>query len=118
MWTAAESAGVYGAFIRLLLLTVQRRETLLQMRWSDLDGDLWRIPIAERAKGTGGDLRLPKQAQVIIAALPHFAGNPYVFAGQGAKPIAGLAGRKAALDKACGLSGWRVHDLRRTARSS
>jgi integrase len=41
-----------------------------------------------------------------------------VFAGRGlAVPIGGISKFKAALDRAAGVSGWKLHDLRRTARS-
>jgi integrase len=62
-------------------------------------------------------LKLPKQAMRILEGLPRFKGNPYVFAGRGDKPIAGISGLKAKLDKASGVSDWTIHDLRRTARS-
>ena len=60
---------------------------------------------------------MPKQALRIIGALPRFVGNEYVFAGQGNKPIVSMSERKAAFDKLCGVGDWRLHDLRRTARS-
>ena len=118
VWKAAEEAGTFGAFVRLALLSAQRRSTIVQhMKWNDLDGDVWRIPQEERAKGTGGDLRLPPAAMAIIQAQPKFAGNPYVLAGRNGFPFRGFANGKPALDKASGVTGWTVHDLRRTARS-
>lgn len=46
-------------------------------------------------------------------------GNPHVFAGRdGSASAAILSGTyKTIFDKLCGVSDWRVHDLRRTARS-
>ena len=35
----------------------------------------------------------------------------------GTRPISGFSKYKERLDKVCGLSGWRLHDLRRTMRS-
>ena len=117
VWRAAEEAGSFGAFIKLALLTAQRRDVLVHMQFSDLEGDLWHIPEQPRAKGTGGSLRLPPAAMAIINAQPRFASNPYVLAGRNGKPYAGFANGKPALDKASGVTGWVVHDLRRTARS-
>ena len=35
----------------------------------------------------------------------------------GSRPLSGFNDRKQALDKASGVSGWRLHDLRRTSRT-
>ena len=55
----------------------------------------------------------------IIQAQPRFVGNPYVFAGRNGGPTAmfGSGTYKSAFDNLCGVTGWRVHDARRTARS-
>jgi integrase len=117
VWRAAEEAGTFGAFVRLALLTAQRRDVLVHMRWDDLDGDVWQIPQTPRAKGNGGDLELPPLAMEIIRRQPKLAGNPHVLAGRNGNPFRGFANGKPALDKASGVRGWIVHDCRRTARS-
>ena len=43
--------------------------------------------------------------------------GPYVFSLDGLRPTRNFAAYKEAFDKACGVTGWRLHDLRRTARS-
>jgi integrase len=118
VWRAAEEAGAFGAFIRLAVSTAQRRDVLVHMKWDAISPDgVWHIPEEPRAKGTGGDLKLPAAAMAIIHAQPRFAGNPFILAGRNGKPYAGFANGKPALDKTSGISGWVVHDLRRTARS-
>jgi integrase len=117
LWAAAEANGVFGAFVRVALLTGQRREKILAMRWGDIKGGEWHIPTAKREKGTAGSLVLSEAALEIINAQPRFASNPYVFAGTGANPIGGMSKRKAAFDKRARIPGWTIHDLRRTARS-
>ena len=117
VWKSAEDAGTFGAILRLLLLTAQRRDQVTSMRWADLDGDVWHMPVEERAKGVGGDLKLPPAALDIIQAQPRLASNPYVFAGRGTGPINGFSKDKARFDEAAGVQGWVLHDLRRTARS-
>jgi integrase len=119
VWRAAEANGTFGAFVRVALLTAQRREKIVTMRWCDLanDGE-WSIPKFEREKGTPGFLVLPKTALDIIHAQPKFASNPYVFAGIGAGYIQGMSKRKAQFDdKLKAVAPWTVHDLRRTAKS-
>ena len=40
-----------------------------------------------------------------------------VFTADGRRPISGFARYKADFDKACGVTGWVIHDLRRTAKT-
>ena len=106
-WKAAEGAGAFGAIVRLLLLTGQRRDTsVTSMRLADLDGDVWHMPVEERAKGVGGDLKLPLVALDIIKAQPRFASSPYVFAGRNGEPLNGFSKSKARFDEACGVRNW------------
>ena len=111
--------GQYGDFVRLALLTGQRREKLITLRWDDIKDSVWTIWTAPREKGNPGKLRLPPDAVAIIEAQARFVGNPYVFAGRNGGPtrIFGSGTYKAAFDKLCGVTNWRIHDLRRTARS-
>jgi integrase len=61
-------------------------------------------------------LRLPPLAMKIVKAQPRMAGNPYVFPGRSG-PLAGYSDRHAAFKALCGVDGFSLHDLRRTARS-
>ena len=119
VWKAAEASGRYGALVQLLLLTAQRRDKVATMKWSDLSPDgVWMIATEKGEKGNPGSLTLPKIALDIIAKQPRLMNNPYVFATtRGSGPINGFNKRKAAFDIACGVTGWTLHDLRRTARS-
>ena len=117
VWRTAEESGSFGAFVRLSLLLGQRRTKLATMRWEDIVDGVWCIPAVAREKGTPGQLKLPKAALDIIAQQPRLLSNPYVFAGRGASHIKGFTTLKAAFDKKCGVAGYSLHDLRRTARS-
>jgi integrase len=118
VWHAADAAGAFGALVQLLLLTAQRLEKVRTLRWSDIGPDgTWTIPTAPREKGNAGSLKLPKLALDVIAAQPRLAGNPHVFAGNGRDARAVEQRHKVALDKASSVTDWRLHDLRRTARS-
>src|SRR5262245_44201189 len=49
VWKAAEANGTYGALIRMLLLTAQRLDKVLSMKWEDINADdVWTIPTASR----------------------------------------------------------------------
>ena len=118
VWKAAEENGSFGAYVRLLLLTAQRREKVVAMRWEDISDDgTWSIPSTAREKGTAGSLMLPEAALAIIKAQPRFASNPYVLAGRADSYIQGQSKRKAQFDAKVKIAPWVIHDLRRTARS-
>src|SRR5262249_3546788 len=57
---------------------------------------------------------LSRAAQKILAGRLN---GGFVFSADGTKPLGDFAARKRAFDKACGVTGWRIHDLRRTART-
>ena len=135
VWQAAGENGTFGALVKMLLLTAQRREKVTTMRHDDVVDGVWTIRAEEREKGTPGALKLPQAALDIIAAQPHIAGNPYVFAGslRGRRPkqdtpkdklptgpasFNSFSQRKAELEaKLADIPHWTLHDLRRTARS-
>ena len=83
VWKQAEVEGKFGSIIRLLLLTAQRCDKVLTMKWSDIVDGTWIIATAEREKTNGGPLALPPLALQIIEAQPRIGRNPYIFAGRG-----------------------------------
>jgi integrase len=54
VWAATTPGETFGDFVKLLLLTGQRRDKLASMKWGDvsIDGE-WLIPNGVREKGTG-----------------------------------------------------------------
>jgi integrase len=117
-WLAAEKdTGVFGAQIQLLLLTAARRNEIAGMKWDEVRGSDWHLP-PERNKVAQELIRpLSKQALSILQAQPRIVGCPYVFGRGGHTPFGGFGVAKRRFDKACGVSGWWLHDLRRTSRS-
>ena len=136
-WRAAGALGwPFAAFIRLLILTLQRRGELAGMAWSELTPDLavWTIP-ARRAKNRSAQIvHLPEPARAILRTLPRMAGTGLVFAmtrpgaGSADRPMSGFgraaarlaaaihAERVAAAPPAPQVTAtdWRWHDFRRT----
>jgi integrase len=124
VWPAAEGSGAFGGLVRLGLLTGQRREKLVTLKWDDLTPDgTWIIAGGPREKGHGGELRLPPAAIAVIQAQPRFESNPFVFAAaRGGGHFSGYSKMKRALDAKIAaelpdMPQWQLHDLRRTARS-
>ena len=58
---------------------------------------------------------LSAAAQDIIAAQPQL--GPFVFSPTGERPLGSFADRKEGFDKLCGVTGYTLHDLRRTSRT-
>jgi integrase len=114
---------VYGAqfarFIQILLLTGQRRDKVATMKWSDLASDgTWTIATEKGEKGNAKSLKLPPQALAIVKRQPKFKSNPYVFTSTRlAGHIGGFTYLKERFDERAGVSGYTLHDLRRTART-
>jgi integrase len=118
LWDACSTANGYGDLIKLLLLTGQRREKVASMRWDDVSADgTWTIPSEKREKGNAGELVLPAMALDIIKGRPRLASNPYILAGRDSGPLRSFHGPRDALKAKVGFEDWRIHDLRRTARS-
>src|SRR5262249_30998644 len=118
VWEAAEAAkGPFGALIRLVLTTAARRSEAAGMRWGEIENGDWILP-ASRNK-TKVDLVRPLSgaAQAVLASLPRIGNSDYVFTTDGKSPISGFSKFKSAFDKASGVSGWTLHDCRRTSRS-
>jgi integrase len=109
----------FGAFIRVALLTAQRRAKIIAMKWDDISDDgEWTVPKEAREKDTIGSVVLPAAALAIIRAQPRLASNGYVFSGRGDGPFNGFSKAKERFDgRLKNVRPWTIHDLRRTARS-
>jgi integrase len=116
LWKAAENAGPFGRCVQFLLLTGARRNEASHLRYAELTGSDWLLP-PERNK-----TKVPLLRPLSAAALQVIQKTPktseiFVFCADGVHPFSGYTRPKEKLDKASGVTGWRLHDLRRTARS-
>ena len=117
LWKLTDELGVFGAIVRMLLLTAQRRAKIAHMKWIDLSSDgVWTIATAPREKGNPGVLALPKAALEIIETRRRVTNSPYVFSNSDAA-FNMWSANKLALDLQLKIASWVLHDLRRTARS-
>lgn len=132
LWRACDAVGApWAAPIRLLLLTAQRREEVVAMRWSELDlaAGLWTLP-KERAKnGKEHFVPLSTAALAALADAVRIKDSKYVFSTTGETAVSGISKAKARIDAAmladlheddpaAILADWRLHDLRRTAATA
>jgi integrase len=121
VWEAAGEMGYpYGPVFRLLILTGQREREVADLSWPEIDlgRRLWTVP-ASRMKGAAAhEVPLSPAAVALIEALPQFTAGSFVFTTTaGAKPINGFSKAKVRIDRLSGVSGWVLHDLRRTVRT-
>jgi integrase len=119
VWKACDEIGTFGAFVRVALLTAQRRAKVGPMLRDAIDGQgVWTIPAEAREKANALKLKLSPMALDVIHAQPVIEGNPYVFAGRGAKAFNSYSDGKELLDEKAPIAPpWVIHDLRRTAKS-
>lgn len=117
LWAACNEIGTFGAFVKVALLTGQRRAKVAAMQWDDIRDGVWTIPAEAREKVNAGQLKLPQLAIDIIEACPRSEANPFVFAGRGKKAFNSFSDGKEDLHEKAPIEPWVIHDLRRTARS-
>lgn len=131
LWHVLGNSGTFGALVKTLLLTAQRRDEVARMSRAEigLDG-IWVIP-AERYKTKRPNfVPLSRATLEIIDAQPAMEGSDFVFPSRAGTAFSGFGKSKAKLDKAILLAmqrhlkngtklapGWTLHDLRRTAKT-
>jgi integrase len=105
----------FGPFLQLLILTAQRRSEVSGLQWEEIDAErsIWSIPSARHKQKRGHEVVLSSAAIEIISSLPRYC--DWLFSTTRKTPISGFGKFKQRIDKATGISGWRLHDVRRTA---
>ncbi len=120
LWAAWDAVGYpFGALQKFLLVTGQRRGECAEMTWQevDLEAAAWTIP-AERSKSKREMLvPLSDLAVKILENVPRFVGCDFVFTARRNRPVAGFSVARTNAERGSGVTGWRLHDLRRTCRT-
>ena len=107
----------YGGIVEFLALTGQRREEVAQLTWEELDlaQRVWTIPKSRTKNAKAHVVHLAEQS---VAVLKHAdERGPLIFSVLGTKPFTEFSRAKRLLDQLSGVTGWRLHDLRRTCVS-
>lgn len=114
IWHELDDDGPFGAIVRILLLTGQRRGEVTGMRWEelDLDAKMWSLP-EERTKNSLPHMVPLSDAVVNILKARDRLGE-FVFTTTGTSPFSGFSRSKQRLDGRTKFSDWTLHDLRRT----
>jgi integrase len=115
VWRAAGELGRFGQIVRLMILTGAREQEVAATRWGELVDGVWTVPAGRSKNKKANPLPLPALAISLLPHKPNDAGpNDLVFPGRHNQPFSSWSKFKAALDKESGVTGWRLHDLRRT----
>jgi integrase len=133
IWPLLADAGTFGAMLKMLLLTAQRRDEVANMSWKEIgEHHIWTIPAERYKTKRPNHVPLSNAALAVIEAQPKLDGCDYVFPSRSQTPFSGFGKSKAALDKlvqkamqGCAKAGtkieplpnWTLHDLRRTAKT-
>jgi integrase len=114
---ARQIGGPYSGIVELLALTGQRREEVARLQWEELDlaRRIWTIPKSRTKNAKAHVVHLSEQALAAVKRVD--ARGPLVFSLLGTKPFQEFSRAKRELDQLSGVTGWRVHDLRRTCVS-
>jgi integrase len=124
VWSAADHAGYpFGPFVKMLLLTGQRRSEVANMRWDEIDNGVWTIPSTKTKNKQEHEVPLSQVAIDLLGNIPNT--GDYVFLSGRSKagnPISGFSKAKTALDlhiinSGVKLKKWGYHDIRRTVRT-
>jgi integrase len=121
----ADPGETFGAIVWMLTLTGARRSEIGGMTRDEISRDVltWTLPGARAKNGASNDMPLSEPARRIIADRIVIADaadvpNGLLFAGVSGRPFTNFHDCKQRLDKACGVTGWTLHDLRRTAATN
>jgi integrase len=105
----------FGPLVKLLFLTAQRRQEVAEMSWNEIQDDAWIIPASRYKTKIAVAVPLTVAAMDVIRPLPRC--GPLLFTTTGNTPFSGFSKAKAHLDRESGVANWRLHDIRRTART-
>jgi integrase len=114
-WTKLDPLAI--AAIRLLMLTGARLREILHAKWEyvDFERSVMFLPDSKTGRKP---IYLSAAALAILSEVPRIEANPFIIAGtKDDAPRADLKKPWAAVTKAAGLEGVRIHDLRHSFAS-
>jgi len=114
---ARKMGGPYGGIVELLALTGQRREEVARLTWEEVDlaQRVWTIPKSRTKNAKLHVVHISDQSVEVLTRADRR--GALVFSSLGAKPFRNFGRAKRFLDQRSGVTGWRLHDLRRTCVS-
>jgi len=98
----------YGRFVRLLILTGCRKSEIGRLQWSEIDGNMIRLPGERTKTGVAHTVPITPAMRKVLDGCPK--AGPYVLNGR--RPIPGGGQAKAVIRTT--ILPWTLHDLRRS----
>lgn len=110
LWRATDDGSDFSRIVRLLILTGCRRSEIGGLRWAEIDLADRLITLPPARVKTAHPFLIPLSA-LAIAQLPKPRPGCVFGRGQG---FSGWSRAKRRLDRRAGLTGWTLHDIRRS----
>lgn len=104
----------YRAAMRIMILTLARREEVAGARWRDLDHAEGTLRLPTTKNGLPHAIPLSRQAMTLLESIGRGKPDALIFAARGGGRLANWDRETKAVMKASGTAGWTRHDLRRT----
>lgn len=117
IWQACE--GSFGDIVRLLILTGQRRGEIAALKAEYIGPDSITLPDHLCKNGREHNFPIARNAVSLLRRVVTLASpekSPFLFPARGnpSAPFSGWSKSKLDLDARSGVTGWTLHDLRRT----
>jgi integrase len=133
IWPLLDQFGTFGALVKTLLLTAQRRDEVAKMRWKEIgEYAIWTVPAERYKTKRPNHVPLSDAASAVIAAQPRIEGCDFLFPSNRGTAFSAFGKSKSRLDrmvlrelqkhqtenrKVEPIPNWTIHDLRRTAKT-
>lgn len=116
VWRGCEGRGRYGAIVRLLMITGQRRNQIscLQESWVDFKKKEITFPAVVMKNNTEHVMPLSTLAEWVLRQCIPYKGYYFSPVGLAGHPYSAWSKSKRALDAQIECDTWVLHDLRRT----
>jgi integrase len=116
IWRAADMLSEpRRSLVMAWILTGQRRDEVRCMTWGEVDSSraVWTLPAGRNKGKRDHEIPLSPTMLEMLDKLPRL--GDAIFTIDGMKPYSGTKRVKAVLDRESGVTGWTLHDFRRTA---
>ena len=110
------SSNPFNGIVQLLVYTAQRRTEVAQMQWDELNLDAcqWTLPASRSKNGKSHIVHLSRPALDVLNSINNLGSYVFTTHPKGEKPFQNYGHAKTKLDTACEVTGWVLHDIRRT----
>ena len=115
---AARQIGApYGDIVEVLALTGQRREEVARCTWDEIDlkTRTWKLSSDRTKNAKSHEVHLSGPVMEVLSRANKR--HKFIFSWAGDSSFQGFSPAKREIDELSGVTGWRLHDLRRTCVS-